>query len=546
MQRTLANRSGRVISLSRLLLSVVFITAIWLDPSQPTAFPEAGYILLTAYVAFAVGALLLTWDNWRRDWKFAWPFHVVDILLFSVMVYLTDGYTSPFFTLFVFLLFSAAVRWNWRATAMTALVVTGAFFLAGALSLQFAQGDFELQRLIFRTSYLLVVSALFVWFGQHLQAAWQSAHSDLGKNETSLREILETLIKSSGAPNVSVLWWDDEEPWVYRSTATGKAYDYQRFEPQALQPFFDLAAGASGLLGDARGVVALEEEAGRLVERPANSQHYINQILDFDRFAAAPFSTIDIHGWIVLAGTSGLSVDDLKEARTAAKGVARFFDRTSRERSLEERVAAESGLTLARDLHDSVVQIIAGASYRLNAMHGMFSDNGPLQAEIDKLRSELTAEHADLRALIARLRGQPGHVVEQNFGAEMAQVLARISRQWGVTCTLGHSPERLTISAECQREIGLMLRETAANAVKHGGAREIAVECLVESGRLLLTIFEDGSGFNSAMIAEDGETITHLPLSLSERVKKLDGDLEIVALNSGSRTRISLPMERLS
>lgn len=544
-QRTFDNRSGRVISLSRLVLSVVFLSAVWMDPSQPTAFPEVGYLLLAAYVVFATGAVLLTWDNWRRDWKLAWPFHVVDILLFSVMVYLTDGYTSPFFTLFVFLLFSSAVRWSWRFTALTGLVVTTAFFIASALSLQFAQGEFELQRAIFRTSYLLVVSAMFVWFGHYLQSAWRSAHSDLGQHGDSLRETLETLKTSSGARSVAVLWWDDEEPWIYRSTADGKTYDHQRHEPQELNPFLELSAGALGLLGDSKGVVELNE-MGRLVESPGNPEHRIDQILKLNRFVAAPFSSTNIDGWLVLAETPGMCIDDLKEARAAAKGVARFFDRTSREQSLEARVAAESGVMLARDLHDSVVQIFAGASYQLNAMRTRFADNGPLQIELDRLRRELTSEHRDLRDLIARLRGQPGPDAQQNFGVELAQVVARVCRQWGVTCTLGQHPDRVKISAECQREVGLLLRETAANAVKHGGAREITVECRVESDRLLLAIREDGSGFDPALIAEDGETISHLPLSLSERVAKLGGELAIGSLRPGSHTVISLPMELLS
>ena len=51
--------------------------------------------------------------------------------MFTLMVLLTHGYTSPFFTFFMFLLLSAAIRWGWKATALTAVLVTLLYLIVG-------------------------------------------------------------------------------------------------------------------------------------------------------------------------------------------------------------------------------------------------------------------------------------------------------------------------------------------------------------------------------------------------------------------------------
>ena len=52
------------------------------------------------------------------------------------MVLLTEGYTSPFFIFFMFLLLSAAIRWGWRETALTAVLVTVLYLIVGLIAVK--------------------------------------------------------------------------------------------------------------------------------------------------------------------------------------------------------------------------------------------------------------------------------------------------------------------------------------------------------------------------------------------------------------------------
>ena len=87
--------SGRVIALGRLMLATLFCVAIWIDVSQPTYAPMATYALLGGYLAFAATIVVVTWNNWWLDARLAGPAHAMDIILFTLLVLLTDGYHQP-------------------------------------------------------------------------------------------------------------------------------------------------------------------------------------------------------------------------------------------------------------------------------------------------------------------------------------------------------------------------------------------------------------------------------------------------------------------
>ena len=96
--------SGRVIALGRLMLATLFVIAIAIDVSQPTHYPKVAFILLGGYVVFAAAIVASTWRDWWLDAKLTGPAHAIDIAVFAALVLLTEGFTSPFFTFFIFLL----------------------------------------------------------------------------------------------------------------------------------------------------------------------------------------------------------------------------------------------------------------------------------------------------------------------------------------------------------------------------------------------------------------------------------------------------------
>src|SRR5215211_4122187 len=96
-------RADRIIALGRVALAGAALFAIWLDPAQPTRHQELTYALLAGYTAYALVVAGLALGR-----------HVLDLLVFAALMYLTEGPTSPFFVLLTFAMLSATLRWQWQ------------------------------------------------------------------------------------------------------------------------------------------------------------------------------------------------------------------------------------------------------------------------------------------------------------------------------------------------------------------------------------------------------------------------------------------------
>src|SRR5882757_2951930 len=92
------HRSGRVIALGRGTLAVVFLLAALLDPESYADTADRARLLLAGYVAFSIAILLVTWSSWIWEQRLAALSHLVDIIVFAMLVAVTRGYLSPYFS----------------------------------------------------------------------------------------------------------------------------------------------------------------------------------------------------------------------------------------------------------------------------------------------------------------------------------------------------------------------------------------------------------------------------------------------------------------
>ncbi len=123
-------QSGRVIALGRVMLGILFLLAVTLDRSETQLVWLRTFTLLTLYSAAAVIIAVATWRNWWLDARLAVVTHLGDMAVFTAIVFSSNGTTSPFFLFFVLPLLSAAVRWSWRETALTATALIVLYMVA--------------------------------------------------------------------------------------------------------------------------------------------------------------------------------------------------------------------------------------------------------------------------------------------------------------------------------------------------------------------------------------------------------------------------------
>ena len=85
--KALQHRSGRIIALSRVVLALLFVLALWLDPAQPVRDSLLGYALLVGYLTIALAQLGIAWHDWWADYRLALPAFALDVLVFRDLFY---------------------------------------------------------------------------------------------------------------------------------------------------------------------------------------------------------------------------------------------------------------------------------------------------------------------------------------------------------------------------------------------------------------------------------------------------------------------------
>ena len=538
-----------MISLGRLALASVFLLAIWVDPTQPSRHAEEAYAVLTAYGLAAAFYLAITWNDWWLEHRLAAWAHGTDIVLFAAMVFLTEGYTSPFFTFFVFIVLSATIKWGWRETAISAGIVILLFYLAGWAAMALGGAQLEVMRFLIRGTYLIVLSAVLIWFGINQESmylrrlgAFEAADGD-NPAELPIRQALEYTAARTGAARVAFAWWDNEEPWIDLAILEQDGFSHDRHGPGTFAVPVDPRLSGCTFIFDAvrgRALIRSDGEVQRMlkIERPVDRD--LLRRLGSCSGLAIPVAS-DGHAGIILAtGIPGLCTDDLTTGEKIGEEISAALQRATTVEMSEEAAATRTRLSFARDLHDSVIQLLAGTSFRLEGIRKSAAVGRNVDPEIDSLQRELSIEQRDLRAFITQLRGGTARTSSPELCETLRGLLDRMARQWSATCELLRCPDSLTVPAQLEHDLHQLVREGIANAVRHGKATHISISVDAGDTGLSLIVADNGSGF-SLQHPNGADGIVRKPWSLNERVRELGGSLALYSSPKGSRITISLP-----
>lgn len=208
-----------------------------------------------------------------------------------------------------------------------------------------------------------------------------------------------------------------------------------------------------------------------------------------------------------------------------------------------QRMAAELTLAeqrerqrLAQILHDGLQQILVGAKFRLASV--------PRSQDVPKAMNQVAELIDDAietsRSLTAEL--SPPILLHRDLFLAL-EWLAR----WM------HDKYELNINLIAQQKIEAMTqeliillfqatRELLFNVVKHAGVKDARVEVNRMDGQFVLTIGDEGSGFDLNRLAEGGRSSGMGLFGIKERLSYMGGRLEIdSAPGQGSRFRLIVP-----
>jgi signal transduction histidine kinase len=510
---------------------------VWVDPQQPMRGGAYGYLLMAAYAAYACGMFPIAWSDWWLDYRLSLPSFLLDILVFLTALYCTDGpqtgFVSAYFAFFIFMTLSAALRWNWRITLANVLLVAGLYMAVGL----WVRGDpsgIELLKVLRRASYLVAVSLIVTWFavrrstpmiGKFMLPPAASAASPY-------EGALIYAMGITGATGAALAWEDSEEPGCTLQLAGGLADGTRHLAPDELDVFAD--PGPTLFDRGRRRVLKLDPDGSLSLEKDSDGPQLAG-FLDLASGMSFPIEGGTGFGQVTLIGIPGLCRDHLNLGEALAREIAHGLDEEEISSMARETAAMRLRGNIARDLHDSVAQSLAGAGYRLASLRQQMRDGKDVLPEIDAISESLHAEQAHIREIIARLRSDSVNPGARDLGTELDRLANALSRHWQVEVRNEDSVEPLVVPAWLVFEIQQLVREGIANAVRHGTAKVVSVKTERIAGGLSLAITDDGTGFPDAEVAG-------LPKSLAERVEALGGKMAVASIGNGTRIGITLPL----
>jgi PAS domain S-box-containing protein len=191
---------------------------------------------------------------------------------------------------------------------------------------------------------------------------------------------------------------------------------------------------------------------------------------------------------------------------------------------------------IARELHDDIAQQIAVLGLDIEELrrrrgldrgvdiptNGANERVGHLARSVQHLTHRLHPQHLEIIGLVPAL-------------SRLARELSRPE----LTITFAHDGVPEMLPPETTINLFRVVQEAVQNAIKHSGARHVAVQLSDDAAGLTLTIEDDGIGFDAGRIRRDGLGL----VTMAERLELIGGSLQIVSRpGAGTRLRIVAPL----
>jgi signal transduction histidine kinase len=203
--------------------------------------------------------------------------------------------------------------------------------------------------------------------------------------------------------------------------------------------------------------------------------------------------------------------------------------------TLEQLAVSRERNRLARELHDTLAHTLSGAAVQLEAASALWDNDAVaarsmLEQSLQAIRTGLQEARRAIHALRAAPLEDLGLVLAVRQLAESAAGRAGLSLDLRV-------PEHVKdVKPEVEQCVYRVADEALNNVARHAGARCLSVRLAQTKERLLLTISDDGRGFDPGRAPADGHYGLH---GMRERAHMVGGSLAVES-QSGHGTTVRL------
>ena len=262
-------------------------------------------------------------------------------------------------------------------------------------------------------------------------------------------------------------------------------------------------------------------------------------------FAGYPLVVSDrVVGVMAMFARQPIAVETLETLGSIADAIAQGIERKRSERRLRratrqrfEAVLAER-TRLARDMHDGLLQDVAGLALQLRAvLPHVASKPDETIATLQRILELAERTSREAREAVVGMRS---NAMSANLAEAVETTAREAARRAPITVSLTVTGRPRPVRPRLHEAVTAMVREAVTNVVKHAEARRVLVVLAFRSRGCRLSVTDDGKGFPTDRPVEG-----HFGLiGMRERAGGCGGSLDVKSVaGRGTVVRLDIPYQ---
>ena len=206
-----------------------------------------------------------------------------------------------------------------------------------------------------------------------------------------------------------------------------------------------------------------------------------------------------------------------------------------------QNVREQERTRISRELHDDLGQQLTGLKLSLSWLGTRIKEGRATAAEnVDEMRYQLDAAIASVRRIAAELR--PRALDDLDFGEALTWQTQEFMKRSEIDVTLNLPAAELVNTDNVATALFRIVQEALTNVVRHANASQIAIYLVSLDDDLVLTIHDNGTGFDGDS-PQNGIGL----VSMRERSAAIGGQFRIVSsASAGTIVEVVVPLASLS
>jgi two-component system, NarL family, sensor histidine kinase DegS len=196
---------------------------------------------------------------------------------------------------------------------------------------------------------------------------------------------------------------------------------------------------------------------------------------------------------------------------------------------------------LAQEVHDGPAQVLSNAIFQVEYIERVIdTDLRTAKTELRFLRDLLRRELGSVRTFISQLR--PPVLDELGLDGAIADAIGRVTALTGLAISADLTAPADRLSPAQQTVVLRVLQEALQNVRKHGAASAVTVASAIDGDEWVLTVRDDGRGFDVGAVAARGRRNFGLQF-MRERAELIGARFEVHSRpDGGTLVRLAIPV----